>query len=335
MNGSPSLESLFDEVAPPEGEDGGSVFSVVQLPSHDSYFIGKDTNGYACFLAETDSSGPTNESPIRLETLDVQFDMQCRLRAPEADDRQGQFSVVRCLDSNHETIRYFLSVITSMIEFLGEHPSATDLAVAIHRLATIFQKLGRVPTRSVNGLFGELFLISRSARPARSVEAWRADDNARFDFSIGDARVDAKCTTRRSRSHNFSFDQCNPPPTVTAVVASMFVEQISSGLSLRELISQIEISLVPRTDLILKLNDVIATTLGTNLPRSLSVCFDTALTESSLAFYDLRDVPAIRGNLPAGVSDVHFQSDLSNVQPWQVAEVIKACPDMLDILPEV
>ena len=334
MNGSPSLESLFEQVISPKREDG-LVFSVLQLPSHDSFFIGKDTNGYACFLAATDSSGPTHESPIRLETLDVQFDIPCRLRVPEADDRQGQFSVVRCLDSHHETVRYFLSVITSTIDFLGEHPSATDLAAAIHRLAAIFEKLRRLPSRSVSGLFGELFLISQSVSAARSVEAWRADDNARFDFSIGDARVDAKCTTRRSRSHNFSFDQCNPPPIVTAVVASMFVEQISSGLSLRDLISQIEIKLGPRTDLILKLNDVIATTLGVNLTRSLSVCFDTALTESSLAFYDLKNVPAIRGTLPSGVSDVHFQSDLSNLQPWQVAEVVKSCPDIIDILPEV
>lgn len=115
----------------------------------------------------------------------------------------------------------------------------------------------------------------------------------------------------RVRAHTFSYEQCNPPPGTIAIVASLFVERASGGISLRSLILEIEESVSAHNDLVLKLHEVVAATLGTSLNEALSVRFDTKLPGSSLRLYSLNDVPAIRGPLPPRII-----GDLTAYELW-------------------
>jgi hypothetical protein len=191
------------------------------------------------------------------------------------------------------------------------------------------------PTRPVNGLFGELFLIWRSGNPIRALAAWRMDETARFDFADGDIRLDVKATSGRVRAHTFSYEQCNSPPGTIAIVASLFVERSPGGVTLRSLIDQIEGRITAKIGLVFKLHDVITATLGMNLNEALALKFDEKLADSSLCFFNLHDVPAIRGPLPAGISDVHFRSDLSALQALPVHSLIDRDPVFWDLLPRV
>jgi hypothetical protein len=71
-------------------------------------------------------------------------------------------------------IRYFLSIGESILRILGPNPIRSAVAHAVNRLAAIFQRLQDPPTRPVNGLFGELYLIRSSRNPARMVAGWRS-----------------------------------------------------------------------------------------------------------------------------------------------------------------
>jgi hypothetical protein len=124
-----------------------------------------------------------------------------------------------------------------------------------------------------------------------------------------------KATSGRIRAHTFSYEQCNPPADTIAVAASLFTERSPSGISIREPIEQIEARVAAHADPVLKLHKVVASNLGANLTEALPMAFDEKLAESSLRFYDLREVPAIREELQAGVSNVHFRSDLSALTP--------------------
>jgi hypothetical protein len=84
---------------------------------------------------------------------------------------------------------------------------------------------------------------------------------------------------------------------------------------------------------VLKLHVIVAGTLGTTLNESLGVRFDDRLADSSLQFFDLADIPAIRDNLQPGVSDVHFRSDLSAMKPTPVEAIIEREPAFEDMLP--
>ena len=332
---SAALFGIYESITVPDGDDAGApLFAVRIVPDHDCYFIGKDTAGQACLLVETRHEARRKPPPIRLESVDAQFELACQIADPGGQIREGSFTVVRCRSLDIETIRYFLSVCGIIMRHLGDSPSRTELAAAVRRIASIFQNISKPPVRPLNGLFGELFVISRSRYPARAVAAWRNDEKSRFDFSAGDVRMDVKSCAGRVRSHTFSYDQCNPPPSTQAVVASLMVERIPGGISIDELIASIEARISRSEDLVLKLHEIVASTLGSELTRSLRVTFDPRLSESSLQWFDLREIPAVRGSLPTRVSDVHFVVDLSGLIPLRQATLVDRDPHFLELIPE-
>lgn len=101
------------------------------------------------------------------------------------------------------------------------------------------------------------------------------------------------------------------------MLASLFIEVSGGGQSLRELVASVEAALVCNDQLILRLQETIAETLGESLHTAMGVRFDDRLALESLRFYDLAAVPAIRASVPPGVSDVHFRSDLCRMPPPQ------------------
>ena len=328
----PDLESTFRTIRPPVADAGKPVYAVLPVPGYGNYFVGSDTEGHACLLIAVPDHSP-GPHPIRLRNLDAQFDMRCHLRRAGQPEREEVLTVVRCRTVETETTRYFLSVVRSLLPMLGDAPSGREVAGAVQRLAAMFQRILTPASRPVAGLFGELFLIAASTTPTRAVAAWRVTDDARFDFSDGHIRLDVKAAAGRVRSHIFSYEQCSPPPDTLAVVASLFAERTATGISLRELVDRIRNRIAAQPDLVFKLHDVVARTLGTSLNESMAVTFDAKLAASSLRFFDLRAIPAIRDPLPPGVSDVHFRSDLSAVSVLSVQSLSDRDPLFRDLLP--
>jgi hypothetical protein len=329
----PDFDQIFDTLTVPgNAEAGRPLFAVAPVPARSRYFIGKDNEGRACILISVTDPERRRHAPIRLESLEVQFEVPSILRVARRS-AEGTYTVVRCRSLEPEFSRYFLSVCETIVRILGDEPTATAVANAVNRLALIFQRLQNPPIRPVYGLFGELSLIRLSHSPARALAAWRIETLSRFDFTAGDARLDVKATSGRVRSHKFSYDQCHPPPGSVAVVASFFIERLSAGLAMRDLVDEVERLAGGDTELVMKLHVIVADTLGTALNDSLSIRFDDRLADSSLKFYDLADIPAIRGGLPPGVSDVHFRSDLSALTPVSFETIIQRAPPFEDLLP--
>jgi hypothetical protein len=86
---------------------------------------------------------------------------------------------------------------------------------------------------------------------------------------------------------------------------------------------QIEAALAPHSEAIFKLHETVAATLGNTLADGLNAAFDSRLAVSSMRFFDLRNVPGIRGDLPRGVSDVRFRSDLSGIANCSARSLIE------------
>jgi hypothetical protein len=55
--------------------------------------------------------------------------------------------------------------------------------------------------------------------------------------------------------------------------------------------------------------------MGSSLLQFLKVRFDEAVARASLKWFDLRDIPAIRGDLPVGVSSLRFSSNFGTSSP--------------------
>jgi len=296
-------------------EPGRTLYAAVPVANHPRWFVAKDSESHACLMFETARSEAARRAPIVLENFDGQFAMRCRLHKKDAPDSDGVFTVIRCRSHDIDTTRYFLSACEAVLRLAGPSPAPGVLAIIVQRLAALFRRLERPATRSLNGLFGELFVIWRSSDPAYTLAAWRTDVEARFDFSVADVRLDVKTASGRMRTHICSYDQCNPPDGTVAIAASLFTERSPGGLSVGAIVDEIEDAVGNDAALALKLREVTAATLGATLTESMRATFDIALADSSLELYDLRGVPALRDPLAMGVSDVHFRSDFSLATP--------------------
>jgi len=326
-----ALLPLFDGLAlPAPSSTGAPLFSVASLADHARWFVGKDSEGKACILVEEDR-GQRIQAPIRLERLEVLFAIPSFIRT-RSRETQGTFTIIRSRATDRESNVYFLSVGETILRLLSPSPGPADIAAVIHRLAFIFRKLQQPPARTVNGLFGELFLIRQSRNPIHALRSWRAEHVSRFDFSSGDVRIDVKTATGRSRVHHFAFDQSNPPAGTIALAASLFAERSPGGLALHDMVRDVEQSCAAAPDLLVRLHDILAETLGTTLPEALALRFDQRLAETTLEFYDLRQIPAIRIAPPAGVTDIRFRSDLSGIAPAALGELLLREPALAEFL---
>lgn len=319
---STSLFTVFEAlVDPPDIKGADLTFSARRVPGMPRVFVARDHGSHACLIFDAGPPVGTRFPPIRLANLDVQFAVKCQLIDDAGALVGGHYTIVRCTSPDSEIVRYFYGVGEALLHLVGSRFTHETLADAVNRLADVFQKMSRPASRTLNGLFGELFLILRSNDVARALDAWHADPTARFDFVVDDQRLEVKTVAGRARVHTFSYDQCSPPEGTHALVASLFVEHVAGGLSLERMLDEISDCVGHRPDLVLKLHEMIAEALGAQLAGALLIEFDVRISEASLRVYEAGSVPAVRGVLPGGVTEVHFRSDLSSCVALSVDEI--------------
>jgi hypothetical protein len=295
-------------------------FKATQIPGFAAHYVASDASGLPSILLG--ALPVPMYAPIRLSGFEARFAVPCRISIG-SQSKHETLTVVACLASDRESQDYFLHLCETIIRIVGQVPSLAQVVDAVHRLVALFKHLSHPATRSVTGLIGELYAISQSAEPAAAVQAWRTADQDRFDFALDDLRLEVKATSDRTRAHHFSTEQCSPPSGILGMAISIFIEATGGGLSLLELIRQIENRLGGNDDLILKLQYSVAATLGESLRSALSTRFDESLARSSLQLYDLATIPAVRADIPVEVSQVRFRSDLTRT-PTIPAETIAA-----------
>ncbi len=326
-----SLSELLGSVAPlMVGADEGA-FRVISIPGYERHYVGRNSAGQPCFLLGSEPGA--FQAPVRLALLEARFGNQHRIHPIDGDQREELLSVITCTSHDVQAQAYFLHVCETILRIVGPDPTLDSIVQSVQRLIEIFRRLSRPASRSLNGLVGELFLIAASRDVRGSVAAWRSTDIDRFDFSTGNVRLDVKASAERLRIHHLSAEQCQPPEGTIGLLASLFIEGSGGGQSLRELVIAIETALGGREDLILKVQETVAETLGESLPSAMGARFDDRLALASLRFYDLATVPAIRDGVPPEVSGVHFRSDVSRTEPVTESDVQAMSETALQFLP--
>ena len=313
IRGRPTMETtlvgMLDSIPRPN-LGGVSRYYVQHIPGTLSHLFGWSSDGFPSLLLATE--GSVVRAPLRLAGIEAYFSIQCEIALPDGQESAGTLTTIRCTSLDSADHTYFAHICESIVRIVGDKPDIRTVTDAVNHIVTLFQRLAKPSNRSVRGLFGELYLIHRSKSPFTAVEAWHSSVDERFDFSIGDIRLEVKSSSTRQRIHNFSLEQCKPPSGTVGILASLYVETSGGGLSLLELIHRIERQLDGTENLVLKLHNVIADALGAEVATSLSIRFDEELSESSIQMYELEAIPAVRDCVPDYVSRVHFQSDISH-----------------------
>lgn len=76
-----NLFDIFDNIrAPSQSAFDNPIYAVMPVPGYGSYFVGKDSESLACLLVSTSGYGGRRHPPIRLESLEAQFDLPCNLK---------------------------------------------------------------------------------------------------------------------------------------------------------------------------------------------------------------------------------------------------------------
>jgi len=291
-----------------------------------SYFIGLDVERDPCVLIEVRGSDISFSSPIQLDKLSAAFGVKCNVFMETEGSRVGTFTVVKCKSEDSEIIDYFWDVCALLIDRLGQFPTIVETANAVQKVASIFELLRQPASRTVNGLFGELFFIYNAPNVEACLDVWRTETANTFDFSYNTCRLEVKTSSTRERRHTFSYEQCVPPSGICAILCSILIERIPGGITMRQIIKGIEDKITDNHVLRFKLHEIISSTLGSSLMESLEISFDEQRALDSLNYYDLEQIPRIREMLPPGVSEVKFRSDLTNAQPLQLAEIVEKDP---------
>jgi len=208
-----------------------------------------------------------------------------------------------------------------MVMALGPNPTSAAVRRAISGLVELFRALATPTQKSIQGIWGELFLIHNSTDPHSVASAWHRIPEEHYDFAAGPQRLDVKTSSTRRREHHFSLAQLTAPGPSKIVIASLFVERAGGGVSLRQLFEQTRHFLSGDAILLTQFDASFYASIGSAWSDALSESFDWELAQSSLAFFDSTSIPKVPTPVPLEVSDVRFCSDLSAITPLQSAQL--------------
>ena len=311
-----NLIELFQSIEPIARRDNEDRFSTILIPNYEPHRLGKDDLDKPLLLISISDVGTQRQlAPIELEHLTVMYDMNCRVSRADGSFEEGQFTVIYCTGEDTTLQNYFLKVVSTIVVSLKNQPTQSDVAHIVNQLIELFRVMANPPLKSVRGLWAELFLISQTCQPAILIDAWHTVPEDRYDFAMDNQRIEVKSFSGNIRLHHFSIEQLHPPEGVKALIASVSVESSQAGESITDLKEKIQIRLGGNFDLLLHIDRIIALTLGDAWQRASDARFDERSAVESLTFYETFKIPSVNPNLPIGVSEVRFRSDLTETAP--------------------
>ena len=304
------LVRLFSELPLTPSESPPNTF-VARAISPTRHKIARSSDGAANLLLSVE--GTEWPAPTVLENLSVRYNLRCEILGGGAGPEVERFTVVSCMAGDPLLTEYFLRVSAIVLDAVGDHPTVKELQAVIDRLVELLRALTLPPTRTIFGLWAELYLISRSRDAVRMASAWHQTPGDLYDFAVADQRLEVKATGGNSRRHHFTLEQLMPPNQVQLLIASMIVERSSGGSSVMDLVDSIRTRLVGIPKLALEVEQIAASTLGADWRLGHLDQFDHHAAESSLRFVQAASVPRVSPDIPSEVSDVRFVVDLSGV----------------------
>lgn len=295
-----------------------NAFNVISLEGM-PHKLGISREKFPMFFVRTNTSSGMIQNSIR-ELLSVEYNVECQVLENNGDKVEDIFAIItlRTLE-NHLQI-YFIDIFLMMLKKLPYEPSKRELSVEIEKLITIFSALTNPPRKKIQGLWAELLIIERSKYPEMLINAWHTATSAKYDFTMGQDKIEVKSTSSETRIHKFSLDQLNPSPNSRLLIASIIVRESgksTNGLSVKGLYDKITAK-VSSIEAKLQLYKIIAETIGSDITKLEDIYFDYTTASDTLKFYEYQYIPRIsKENVPWGVTEVKFNCNLTSIDDIQ------------------
>lgn len=315
-----TLAELFHSIVQPVQSDAYQ-YAAMPIPNFQSHRIAKDRfSNPVLLLSVADQRERTPIGGLKLQNISVLFDVSCLIKL-DNDLSEKEFTAIRFIGKDEALKQYFLKLCSSLVVSLGNAPTQDQVRKEVAHFIELFRLAMEPPVKTAQGLWAELFLIAESKRPERLVQYWHAIPEERFDFNAGLEKVEVKSNSYFERIHSFSASQLNPAKDTQVLVASIFVRQSSTGVSIQDLMDSMA-GRVKDEELLEKLSRIVYATMGNALEQALKLRFDYQIAKDSIAIYRHQDVPKIsEEHIPTMLSDVRFTADLSKSDETQLADL--------------
>jgi glycosyltransferase A (GT-A) superfamily protein (DUF2064 family) len=312
---------LFEEFRALAPTSSQTEFAATPTGSRRNDFLAKSAEGAPVFLI-FDSSAATYTPGTTLKHLSVQFHVTCRVQTSKGPV-DGQFALIACDSLAPELYELFVRCVAAAIDQLPVVAKTQDIEACVRLLLNLFRAMASPSGREIAGLWAELFVITRANDVAAAVQAWRAETFERFDFSVPGGVLEVKATQGAVRSHEFSLEQLDAPPSGFGLVASLLLQPLTNGVGVMDLANRIDSALGGRNELRQRLWTNIAAALGSDFGEKLDRRFDLSFAESHVMLFKMADVPAPDRPTDARVSGVRFRSELTTVASSIAGSTVK------------
>jgi len=309
-----NLIELYDILTFPDGND--KTFNAVQIPEYPNFRIAMDFEGNPVILLSVANAVKNIAlKNFRLKYLQLEQNIECKISENGKSSFQT-FTVITFTSPDRNLQEYFLRISETLVKTLSDKPTQQHVIESLNKFVEVFRSLTDTPTKTVHGLWTELFLIDNSTNPKILLDYWHSIPEEKFDFNSGKEKIEVKSNSNFERIHTFSSEQLNPPTATQVLIASIFIRQNNAGQSIQQLVDSITTKVQNDIDLTNKLNNIVCKTLANSLEQSIKIKFDYQIAKDSLLFYKHQEIKKIEEiHIPMEVSEVRYKSDLTEASP--------------------
>ena len=315
------LFSLYLSLATVLGS--GDFYVARELKTRPNFRIAKDSEGNPALLIMSEFSNGPVAPPFELRYLSFRPRCVCRIQAEDKSESVETLAVIKCTTLDPLLREYFLRSLTGSVAVLPNRPTEHDAAELVSKLVELFRAMDYPARTSLQGIWCELFLISRSLRIRQAAVAWHADPKALHDFVAGKQRVEVKSSSGPHRVHAFRLEQLLPLRDARVVVASFMLDESRRGVSIDDLWSDISANAEMTVQLRERVSRILTLSLGRDWRTARHVAFDPGAAVNKLRLYETDSAPKIDSNVPAEVSEIRFKSELTNVPTLTRSEITR------------
>lgn len=300
----------FAELPAPSGDD--SVLYVHPHHANDEYLLAKDSQGCpAVVVLRLPSDEPLH--PLRLRNLEFHPSVRCELRSEQGPSRRLDVALLRCLSPEIELQACFIEAVRILVAE-DSPPRTGNLRRKLNTLMELFRSLNLPTRKSIQGLWGELFLLATSRSVETLIEHWQPTSRALFDFVINQDSVEVKTCQHSTRPHHFKLDQLGLDEAAPPLIFSLVLSRSEDGISVTDLWRSIADRL-SNSDHAARLVTRIGERMGDGWRYQRSVRFNPSLAFRSLTVYSGHSIPRpCNLPMPCGVLSVEFVANLAGIE---------------------
>jgi len=302
------IDQILEQLNKSEKPANGDQFSLFHLSLTESdVFYGKNAENQIVFATYSQNT-QLRPSLQRTKKLVFWFNAKCNIMV----DKQlfvKHMNVLICLSRDESEIIAFIRLTLAFAEEMVEQDSR-KLHELFTSLTHLFANELKANPIELQGFFGELYAIRYYNKLGLNLSSyWQRKEKLKFDFSLSQQKkVEVKSTVKDIRIHHFKHEQLLSDLYDICVV-SVMLRADDSGLSLLQLVSEVQEIATGNFDTLMYIEDFIKNFDEDELKE---IKFDKNYLDRNIHVYRAADIPKFQEEQPKGVSKTEYDSNLSN-----------------------